>query len=93
MSNMKVATSHEIEDFIRSQIDMIQSELKQRYDLDINITNFTPNYAPRITFNIDDIDENHLLKKKNLNDLKDICKQYGLRYSGKKDHLLITLGY
>ena len=85
---MSSPCASEISDYLNSQMQIIQNTLKDKFRIDINLDDFSGINTHRITFDIDQIDEKHLLKKKNLIDLKNICKQYGLRYSGKKEDLI-----
>tara|TARA_Y100000385_G_scaffold280187_1_gene330942 strand:- start:701 stop:1186 length:486 start_codon:yes stop_codon:yes gene_type:complete len=88
MATVTQANAHDVQEYLQEQIASIQNTLKQKYGLDIVLGEFSGSISQRFTFDLEDITDKYELKKKNLNDLKGICKQYGLRYSGKKDDLV-----
>lgn len=85
---MSSPSPSDISDYLNGQMLIIQNTLKDKFGIDITLDEYNQGIQQRITFDIHDIGEKHLLKKKNLSDLKNICKQYGLRYSGKKEDLI-----
>ena len=64
-------------------------ELKDNYDIDITLEQLSRiSIQPLASINLDDIESKQDLKRRTLSDLKDICKSFKLRYSGKKDELI-----
>lgn len=72
--------------YTENAINQLIDDLKTKFDIDINIDK--PSIPIQSKFSLDDFDTKEALKRKGLTELKDMCKYFKVRYSGKKDDLI-----
>ena len=73
--------------FCENAIRNLINDLETKYSISLDFkTEF--NRPVESQYSVDDFNSKIELKKKNLNDLKEMCKYFKLRYSGKKDDLV-----
>ena len=80
----------QIQSYLNGKLSEIKSELQSKYNLTIELDTrgFVSQSRNEFEFSVEDIEEKTELGRKNLNDLRDICKHLKLRYSGKKSDLV-----
>ena len=78
-----------VKETIMDALRNLSNELKTKHNIDISLDNFgNIEVSNTVLIDMDDIESKQDLKRKPLNELKTICKQFKLRYSGKKDELV-----
>lgn len=79
-------SSEEARVYTENAINQLIGDLKTKFNININIE---PSSIPiQNKFSLDDFETKEELKRKGLGDLKDMCKYFKVRYSGKKDELV-----
>ena len=79
-------SSEEARVYTEHAINALISDLKLKFNIDINIGSVAIPIQSK--FSLDDFGSREELKRKNLTELKDMCKFFNVRYSGKKDELV-----
>ena len=80
----------QVQRYLDGKLDEIKSELQSKYNItiELNTSGVVSDSRDKFEFSVDEIHEKSELGRKNLNDLRDICKHLKLRYSGKKSDLV-----